>query len=88
MGSPLPGYLIQRNKAMEHICLHSFKSWKQANGYHRRNLNEVVMFRYKTVFGSGLNAGIMENQKTEVELKCSILNKFTVTGMPDSYKIN
>jgi hypothetical protein len=42
----------------------------------------------KLFFGSNLNAGIMENQKTEIELKCSILNKFTGTGMPDSYKIN
>jgi hypothetical protein len=30
----------------------------------------------------------MENQKTEIKLKCAILNKFTETGMPDSYKIN
>jgi hypothetical protein len=86
--SPLPDYLIQRNEAVEHIHLHVSKSWKQAHGYHRRSLNEVVMFRYKTVFGSNLNAKIMENQKTKIELKCAILNKFTGTGMPDSYKIN
>jgi hypothetical protein len=66
----------------------TLKQLKHSHGYHRRSLNEVVMFRYKTVFGSGLNARIMENQKTEVELKCSILNKFTGTGMPDSCKIN
>jgi hypothetical protein len=84
----LPDYLIQRNEAVEHINLHGSKSWKQAHGYHRRSLNEAVMFRYKTVFGSGLNARIMENQKTEVDLKCSILNKFAGTGMPDSYISN
>jgi hypothetical protein len=87
-GSPLPDYLIQRNEAVEHINLRGSKSWKQAHGYHRRSLNEALMFRYQTVFGSVLNARIMENQKTEVDLKCSIPNKFAGTGMPDSCKVN
>ena len=48
---PLPDYLIQRNRAIEYINKHGSKSWKEENGYHRRSLNEVVMFRYKTIFG-------------------------------------
>ncbi len=29
----------------------------------------------------------IENQTTEVQLKCMLLNKFTKMGMPDSYKV-
>jgi hypothetical protein len=52
-----------------------------------RSLNEVVMFRYKTIFGGELKAGTVKNQTTEVKLKCLLLNKFTEIGLPDSYKI-
>jgi hypothetical protein len=41
---PLPDYLIQRNRAVEYINKHGSKSWKEQHGYHRRSLNEVVMF--------------------------------------------
>jgi hypothetical protein len=64
------------------------KAWKSQNGYHRRSLNEVVMFRYKTVFGGKPDAGTFENQKTEAKLKCLTLNKFIETGMPDAYRVS
>jgi hypothetical protein len=85
---PLPDYLIQRNKAVEYINKHGSKSWKEQNGYHRRSLNEVVMFRYKTIFGGELDARTLKNQKTEVKLKCLTLNKFIGIGMPDAYKLS
>jgi hypothetical protein len=86
-GKPLAEHLIERNDAVEYIQKHGSKQWKIEQGYHQRSLNEVVMFRYKTIFGGKLDARIIENQRTEVKLKCLILNKFTGTGMPDSYKI-
>ena len=85
---PLPDYLIQRNRAVEYINKHGSKSWKEENGYHRRSLNEVVMFRYKTIFGGELDARTLKNQKTEVKLKCLTLNKFIGIGMPDAYKVS
>ncbi|MDR1274341.1 MAG: hypothetical protein LBK12_07310, partial [Odoribacteraceae bacterium] len=84
---PVPGHLIQRNETIEYIQEHGVKKWKQESGYHQRSLNEVVMFRYKTVFGGELDARLIENQTTEVKLKCLLLNKFTGMGMPDSYKV-
>jgi hypothetical protein len=84
---PLPGYLIQRNQAVEFIQKHGSKQWKIENGYHKRSLNEVGMFRYKTIFGGELDARKTENQITEVRLKCLLLNKYTGIGMPDSYKV-
>jgi hypothetical protein len=85
---PMPDYLIQRNRAVEYIHKHGSKSWKEQKGYHRRSLNEVVMFRYKTIFGGELDARTFENQETEVKLKVLTLNKFIGTGMPNAYKVS
>lgn len=87
-GKVLPDYLVQRNQAVEYIQEYDSKRWKQENGYHQKSLNEVAMFRYKTIFGGELNARKKTNQVTEARLKCMLLNKFTGIGMPDSYKIN
>jgi hypothetical protein len=83
----LPDYLLQRNRAVEYIHKHGSKRWKQQNGYHRRSLNEVVMFRYKSIFGGELDARTFENQETEVKLKSLTLNKFIGIGMPNAYKV-
>jgi hypothetical protein len=56
---PLPDYLIQRNRAVEYINKDGSKSWKEQ----RRSLNEVVMFRYKTIFGGELEAGPLKIKK-------------------------
>jgi hypothetical protein len=86
-GKPLSDHLIQRNQAVEYIQNHGSKKWKIKHGYHKRSLNEVGMFRYKKIFGGELEARKIENQTTEVRMKCFLLNKFTAIGMPDSYKI-
>lgn len=83
---PLPQYLEQRNEAVDYINRQGSKAWKRKEGYHKRSLNEVAMFRYKTTFSASLNARKMENQKTEVQLKCKILNLFQQQGMPVACK--
>ncbi|KAA6338943.1 hypothetical protein EZS27_013100 [termite gut metagenome] len=84
---PVPDFLIQRNEAVSQIQEQGAKAWKEQQGYHRRSLNEVVMFRYKTIFSGELNARTMDNQTTEVKLKCLLLNKFKEIGMPVSYQV-
>ncbi len=83
---PLPAYLQQRNQAVAFIQQQGSKAWKIKEGYHLRSLSEVVMFRYKNTFSAQMKARNMENQKTEVELKCKILNTFRRQGMPLAYK--
>ncbi len=83
---PVKAYLQQRNEAVKYIQEHERKTWKIKEGYHRRSLNEVAMFRYKTTFTHQLKARRMEQQKTEVLLKCKILNTFRQQGMPLAYK--
>ncbi|RRD79562.1 hypothetical protein [Tannerella forsythia] len=85
---PLPDYLIQGNGAVEVINQHGTKRWKKENGYHRQSLNEVAMFRYKTIFGGELNARTLEDQTTEIKLNCMVLNKFIGIGVPEAYKIS
>lgn len=84
---PVPDYLRQRNQAVYYLSSHERSEWKKEVGYHRRSLNEVVMFRYKVTFGDRLKARIEQNQSTEVKVKCKILNVFRLTGMPVSLKV-
>ncbi|MCL2153936.1 MAG: IS5 family transposase, partial [Oscillospiraceae bacterium] len=58
------------------------KSWKVKVGYHRRSLAETAMFRMKTIFGGHLKNRLLRNQKVESRIRCKILNKFTMLGMP------
>lgn len=63
------------------------KSWKEEVGYHRRSIAENTMFRFKTAFGDAIASRLFANQHTEILLKCKILNKMTMGGMPDSYVV-
>ena len=83
---PLPDYLKQRNEAVEYINSKDSKAWKEKEGYHQKSLNEVAMFRYKTAFTGRMSARKMENQKTEAQLKCKVLNLFRQQGMPAACK--
>jgi len=84
---PVPPYLAQRNQAVERIKEVGSKDWKKEIGYHGRSLAETAMFRYKIIFGDKARSRIAETQRTEVNIKCKILNKFTSIGMPKTIKI-
>jgi hypothetical protein len=84
---PLPPYLTQRNAAVEFMLSHERKEWKIKEDYHLRSLNEIAMFRYKTSFTDKMRARNLESQKTEVALKCKILNTYRQQGMPLAYKV-
>jgi hypothetical protein len=72
----------ERDKAIREIEKYGRKEWKKRIGYHRRSLSETGMFRMKTLFGGNLKNRKLENQKTEVRLRCKLLNKLTAIGMP------
>jgi hypothetical protein len=58
------------------------QTWKEETSYHQRSIAENGMFRFKTIFGERLSARNYQNQRTEVLLKCKILNQLTDIGMP------
>jgi hypothetical protein len=61
--------------------------WKQECGYHRRSLAETAVFRYKMTSGDKLHSRKVENQFTEMFIKCAALNKMVHLGRPRSYKV-
>lgn len=74
---PLP-----RDECLRQIRRDGRKAWKQSIGYHRRSLAETAVHRLKSAFGGALKNRRLENQKTEVSLRCKLLNLFVTIGMP------
>jgi hypothetical protein len=60
------------------------KLWKKLVGYHERSLVETTFSRIKRILGSNLKARKFENQRTECQVKCLIMNKMIKLGMPIS----
>ena len=63
------------------------KKWKEESNYHRRSLAETGVFRFKTIFSDKLQSREIENQFSEMIIKCAALNRMTHLGMPASYKV-
>ena len=82
-----PPHLKQRNQAVRQIKQEGLDAWKKKTGYHQRSLNEVAMFRYKTIFGGNMSAHKDKNQLAEAKMKCFLLNRYAQMGMPQAYKI-
>ena len=77
-----PGVRCRATSAIREIRRHGRRQWKQQVGYHRRSLSETAMYRMKCCFGDHLKNRILPNQRTEVRIRCKILNKFTHLGLP------
>jgi len=73
-----------RDEVVLEIQQEGRKKWKQQSSYHRRSLVETAFYRYKQMLGGKLFAHKLENQRTEALLRCHILNKITLAGMPIS----
>lgn len=78
---------LARDENLRRIRQVGRRRWKQESGYHRRSLAETGMFRFKTIFGSRLQARKLAQQQTEAKVKCAALNRMTHLGMPDSYPV-
>jgi hypothetical protein len=76
---------LQRDENLRAVRKQGRKAWKEESGYHIRSLAETGMFRFKTIFGAGLSARLIETQTTQALIRCMALNKMTHLGMPESY---
>src|SRR5215213_281730 len=85
-GNSLKERLV-RDENLRSIRKNGRKQWKQDVGYHRRSLAETTVFRYKTIFGDKSQSRKIENQFSEMFIKCAALNRMTHLGMPQSYKV-
>ena len=73
---------LERDECLRQIRRDGRKAWKESIGYHRRSLAETAMSRLKAAFGDRLKNRKPPNQKTEVTLRCKLLNWFVMLGMP------
>lgn len=73
-----------RDKVVWEIQEKGRKEWKQESGYHRRSLVENAFYRYKQIFGDKLSSRKLVNQQVEAILRCHVLNRMTLGGMPIS----
>ena len=71
-----------RNEAIRQIDRHGRQAWKERIGYHRRSLVETAVSRLKGAFGERLKNREPPQQRTEVALRCKLLNWFVALGMP------
>ncbi|WKZ15930.1 MAG: IS5-like element ISJca1 family transposase [Candidatus Jettenia caeni] len=77
-----------RDETIRHIRRTSLRQWKERVGYHVRSLVENAIFRFKIIFGDRLYARNLAQQRTEVGIKASVLNRMMKLGMPESYAIS
>lgn len=58
------------------------RRWKAFVGYDRRSLVETTVSRLKGTFGDRLKNQVFATDRTEIRLRCEILNRFTQLGPP------
>lgn len=76
----------KRDMAIEEVRILGRAGWKIKEGYHKRSLAETGMYRMKGLLGANLMNRKMIYQRTEVAIRCKIINKMTALGMPNSIK--
>ena len=78
---------LSRDQNLRRIRQVGRKQWKIESGYHRRSLAETAVFRFKIIFGNRLSARTLHRQITEARIRGAALNRMTLLGMPDSYRV-
>ena len=76
-----------RDENLRQVRKKGRKKCKVESRYHRRSLSETGFFRFKTIFSDKLQSRQIDNQFSEMIIKCAALNRMTHLGMPDSYKV-
>lgn len=76
-----------RDENLRRIREVGIQQWKTDTGYHRRSIAENCVFRFKTIFSDRLSSRKFDNQRTEILLKCQILNKMANLGLPQAYVV-
>ena len=79
---PLP-----RDQNLRAIRKSGRKKWKRQSGYHQRSLAETAVYRFKIIFGNTMQTRTLSRQITEARIKVAALNRMTLLGLPDSYRV-
>ena len=74
----------QRNNNVELVNTLGQKEWKEQFGYHRRSIAETGMHRFEKIHGGGLSRITLARQRSEVRIKCHMLNQMIEIARPIS----
>jgi len=77
---------IVRNQALQACKRFSRSIWKRWSEYHRRSLAETKMNCVKRL-GQGIMAREFDRQVAELQIRTSILNRFTALGTPETIAV-
>jgi len=77
-----------RDQAITSVETLGLRQWKKASGYRRQARVENAFFRYKSIIGDGLRARSRGGRRVEASLACSVLNRMTELGRPESSAIS
>jgi hypothetical protein len=78
------GWRAARNHILQQIEARGCSAWQVLSGYTRQSIAENTMFRFKALFGGLLWARRYATQRTEALVKCTVLNRMTQLGMPET----
>src|SRR5262245_51193328 len=81
------GWRAARNRILQQITAHGRWARRVHSGSTRRSVAENTIFRFKTLFGGRLWARRHATQRTEVLVKCAVLNRMTQLGMPETVRV-
>ena len=76
-----------RDRVIAHVRRVGLRQWKVDRGWHQQARAENGVFRYKQIIGPSMRARDPAGQRVEARLACSILNRMTVMGRPESHAV-
>lgn len=77
----------ERNRNVRFIRYLGRREWHKRSGYSRRSMVENAIYRYKTILGRAMRSRGLDGQRAEAQLRCGILDRMVLLGMPNSYKV-
>lgn len=75
---------LSRDENLRRIRKIGREQWKQEINYHRRSKAENAVFRLKTILTDRISARRFSGQIVQLLLRCKILNKMMLLGMPQT----
>jgi hypothetical protein len=76
-----------RNRLLQQIEEQGRSRWHGLSNCTRQSIAYNTLFWFKTLFGERLWARNLERQDVETRVKCSILNRLTLLGMPKALRV-
>lgn len=71
-----------QNDAVDEIARVGRREWKKGSSYHRRFLEESVMYRLKILTGNRLSARRADSHTIEAAIRVGVLNRMAVLARP------